>query len=172
MSSAETLPGPATEMLAADCRELNAFAIFGLLERAGNQLFNSAALVGPQGFIGSYRKTHLPCLGVDRCTVVGDRPYQVFDLGGLRVGMLICYDGSFPEPSRVLALNGADLIALPTNWPEQGAAIGPRADAGASLGESAVFRRRQSRRHGGRLSLCRLEPYLRHHRRCARRAGR
>jgi predicted amidohydrolase len=121
IGSAETLPGPATEALTADCCELNVFAIFGLLERAGDRLFNSAALVGPQGLVGSYRKTHLPCLGVDRCTVVGDRPYQVHDLGGLRVGMLICYDGSFPEPSRVLALNGADLIALPTNWPEQGA---------------------------------------------------
>jgi len=121
IGSAESLPGPATETLSADCRELNAFAIFGLLERAENRLFNSAALVGPQGLIGSYRNTHLPCLGVDRCTVVGDRPYQVYDLGGLRVGMLICYDGSFPEPSRILALNGADLIALPTNWPEQGA---------------------------------------------------
>jgi predicted amidohydrolase len=122
--SAEPLPGPATETLAADCRELNVFAIFGLLELEGDRLFNSAALVGPQGLIGTYRKTHLPCLGVDRCTVVGDRPYQVHDLGGLRVGMLICYDGSFPEPSRVLALRGADLIALPTNWPPEGALSG------------------------------------------------
>jgi 5-aminopentanamidase len=121
VDSAETLPGPAMESLAVDCKELNVFAIFGLLERSGSQLFNSAALVGPQGLIGSYRKTHLPCLGVDRCTVVGDRPYQVHDLGGLRVGMLICYDGSFPEPSRVLAINGADLIALPTNWPPEAA---------------------------------------------------
>jgi predicted amidohydrolase len=118
---AEPLPGPATETLAADCRALDVFAIVGLLERDGDHLFNSAALIGPNGLIGSYRKTHLPCLGVDRCTVVGDRPYQVHDLGGLLVGMLICYDGSFPEPSRVLALQGADLIALPTNWPSQGA---------------------------------------------------
>src|SRR5437868_6580790 len=116
---AEPLPGPATEALADDCRRLNLFAIFGLLERDGDSLYNSAALVGPQGLIGSYRKTHLPCLGVDRCTAVGGRPYQVHDLGGLRVGMLICYDGSFPEASRVLALDGADLIALPTNWPPE-----------------------------------------------------
>src|SRR5262249_3875441 len=117
---AEPLPGPATEAIAADCRELNTFAIFGLLERDGERIFNSAALIGPQGLLGTYRKTHLPCLGVDRCTVVGDRPYQVHDLGGLRVGMLICYDGSFPEASRALALQGADLIALPTNWPPEG----------------------------------------------------
>lgn len=123
-SSAETVPGPATEAIAADCRELDVFAVFGLLELDADRIFNTAALVGPQGFIGAYRKTHLPCLGVDRCTVVGDRPYEVFDLGGLRVGMLICYDGSFPEPSRVLALRGVDLIVLPTNWPTEGEASG------------------------------------------------
>jgi len=122
--SAEPLPGPACETLARDCRELGVFTIFGLLERDGEQLYNSAALVGPEGLVGTYRKTHLPCLGVDRCTAVGDRPYQVHDIGGLRVGMLICYDGSFPEPSRVLALNGADLITLPTNWPPEGAPSG------------------------------------------------
>jgi predicted amidohydrolase len=118
-SSAEPLPGPTTDAIAADCRELGVFAVFGLLELDGDRLFNSAALVGAQGLIGSYRKTHLPCLGVDRCTIVGDRPFQVHDLGGLRIGMLICYDGSFPEPSRVLALQGADLIVLPTNWPPE-----------------------------------------------------
>lgn len=118
-SAAEPLPGPASETIAADCRELGVFAVFGLLDLDGDRLFNSAALVGPQGLIGTYRKTHLPRLGVDRCTVAGDRPYQVHDLGGLRVGMLICYDGSFPEPSRVLALQGADLIVLPTNYPPE-----------------------------------------------------
>jgi predicted amidohydrolase len=59
----------------------------------------------------------LPFLGVDRFTTPGDRPFRVHDLGGLRIGMLICYDGSFPEAARVLALRGADLIVLPTNWP-------------------------------------------------------
>ncbi|HZT81002.1 MAG TPA: carbon-nitrogen hydrolase family protein [Gemmataceae bacterium] len=114
---AEPLPGPATEALAADCRAANAFAAFGLLERDGDRLFNACALVGPAGLVASYRKAHLPCLGVDRFTTPGDRPFAVHDLGGLRVGLTICYDGSFPEASRVLTLLGADLIALPTNWP-------------------------------------------------------
>ena len=114
---AETLPGPSTEALAADCRRLNVWTIVGLLERDGERLFNAAALVGPSGFIAGYRKVHLPCLGVDRFTTPGDRPFAVHDLGGLRIGINICYDGSFPESSRVLALLGADLIALPTNWP-------------------------------------------------------
>src|SRR5262249_49825589 len=58
-----------------------------------------------------------PFMGVDRFTTPGDRPFAVHDLGGLRVGMNICYDGSFPESARVLTVLGADLVVLPTNWP-------------------------------------------------------
>jgi predicted amidohydrolase len=115
---AEPLPGPASDALAADCRELGVWAIFGLLERAeGQRLFNACALVGPGGLAATYRKIHLPYLGVDRFSTPGDRPFEVHDLGGLRVGMIICYDGSFPESARALTLLGADLVVLPTNWP-------------------------------------------------------
>ncbi len=114
---AEPLPGPATERLAADCRALGVWAVFGLLERDADRLFNACALVGPDGLVAGYRKVHLPFLGVDRFATPGDRPFAVQDLGGLRVGMNICYDGSFPESARVLTLLGADLIVLPTNWP-------------------------------------------------------
>ncbi len=116
---AEAVPGPSTEALAADCRRLGAWAVVGLLERGTEgRLFNACVLVGPAGQVEVYRKIHLPCLGVDRFTTPGDRPFAVHDLGGLRVGMTICYDGSFPEASRVLTLLGADLVVLPTNWPE------------------------------------------------------
>src|SRR5205814_1216827 len=104
----------------AVCRELGVWAVVGLLESDGVKLFNAAALVGPTGFVAGYRKVHLPFVGADRFTTPGDRPFAVHDLGGLRVGMTICYDGSFPEAGRVLALAGADLIVLPTNWPTQG----------------------------------------------------
>jgi predicted amidohydrolase len=114
---AETLPGPATDTLAADCRELGVWSAFGLLERDGDRLFNACALVGPDGFAAGYRKVHLPYLGVDRFATPGDRPFAVHDLGGLHLGMNICYDSSFPEAARVLMLLGADLIVLPTNWP-------------------------------------------------------
>jgi predicted amidohydrolase len=114
---AETLPGPSTDALAAACRQLGVWAVVGLLERAGDDLFNACALVGPAGLAATYRKIHLPFLGVDRFTTPGDRPFAVHDLGGLRVGMNICYDGSFPESARVLMLLGADLVVLPTNWP-------------------------------------------------------
>jgi predicted amidohydrolase len=90
-----------------------------MLERSGDALFNACAVVGPNGLIGSYRKIHLPCLGVDRFTTPGDRPFAVHDLDGLRVGVNICYDGSFPESARALALLGADLVVLSTNWPPE-----------------------------------------------------
>jgi predicted amidohydrolase len=113
---AEPLPGPASDAVAADCRELGAWTVFGLLERDGDRLFNACALVGPAGLVAVYRKVHLPFMGIDRFATPGDRPFAVHDLGGLRLGMNICYDGSFPESARVLTLLGADLIVLPTNW--------------------------------------------------------
>ncbi|HLQ45295.1 MAG TPA: carbon-nitrogen hydrolase family protein, partial [Planctomycetaceae bacterium] len=114
---AQTLPGPATERFANACRDLDVFAVFGLLEKNGDRLFNAAALVGPSGLIGTYRKVHLPYLGIDMKTTYGDRPFRVFEVGGVKIGMLICYDAAFPEASRSLALLGADVIVLPTNWP-------------------------------------------------------
>ena len=114
---AEPIPGPSTERFTHACRELNTFAIYGLLEADGDRLFNACALVGPTGLIASYRKVHLPFLGMDRFTTPGDRPFAVHDAGGINIGMHICYDGGFPEPARVMTLLGADLLVLPTNWP-------------------------------------------------------
>lgn len=114
---AEPVPGPSTACIAEECRELGIHAIYGLLEADGPRVFNACALVGPGGLVGSYRKIHLPHLGVDRFATPGDRPFRVFDIGIAKVGMHICYDGSFPESARCMALDGADVIALPTNWP-------------------------------------------------------
>ena len=114
---AESIPGPSVDKMVALCAELGGFVVFGLLEKEGARVFNALALVGPQGLIGSYRKIHLPRLGVDMYTDFGDRPFAVHEINGLRIGMNICYDGGFPESGRCLALLGADLIVLPTNWP-------------------------------------------------------
>ncbi len=115
----EPVPGPSTETLAGDCRQLGVWAALGLVEgvEKNRQLFNACALVGPKGNISSYRKIHLPCMGLDRFATPGNLPFAVHDLGGLRVGITICYDGSFPESARVLTLLGADLVLLVTNWP-------------------------------------------------------
>ena len=114
---AETIPGPSLDRVARECAERGVSAIVGLLERDGERLFNACALVTPGGVAASYRKVHLPFLGVDRFTDPGDRPFEVVEGAGLRIGMHICYDGAFPEVGRILSLLGADLLALPTNWP-------------------------------------------------------
>ncbi len=120
MELGESVPGPSTDRVAKLCAELKTHVVFGMLEKSGDQLFNVAVLIGPEGLIGSYRKVHLPYLGVDRFTTPGDRPFEVFEAAGVRIGMLICYDGGFPEAARVLSIRGADLIVLPTNWPPGG----------------------------------------------------
>ena len=119
LACAESVPGPCTEAIAVECTRRNVWAAFGLLERDGERLFNTCALVGPAGQCTTYRKVHLPCVGADRFTDPGDRPFAVHDLGGLWVGIGICFDGSFPETVRVMALLGADLVILPTNWADK-----------------------------------------------------
>ncbi|MEP3480449.1 MAG: carbon-nitrogen hydrolase family protein [Fuerstiella sp.] len=117
LAVAEEMRGPTVQAVCDLAQQAQCGIIFGMLEQRGDQLFNVAVLVGPDGIIGSYRKVHLPFLGVDRFTTHGDRPFEVFEFEGVKIGLLICYDGGFPEASRELALAGADLIALPTNWP-------------------------------------------------------
>jgi predicted amidohydrolase len=113
---AEEIPGPSTEVLERECRRLGMHVVCGMLERDGDTLHNSAVLIGPDGLIGTYRKTHLPFLGVDRFVVPGDE-ISVYDTPLGRIGIQICYDLRFPEVTRTLALRGADIIAHPTNFP-------------------------------------------------------
>ena len=113
---AEEIPGPSTAVLADACRRLGTHVVCGLLERDGDGLRNAAVLVGPDGLVGTYRKTHLPFLGVDRFVVPGDE-LQVYDTPLGRIGIEICYDLRFPEATRTLALRGADIVAHPTNFP-------------------------------------------------------
>jgi predicted amidohydrolase len=114
---AEPLDGPSVQAMIAACREHQVHAVFGLLEKVDNKIFNALALVGPEGLGGSYRKIHMPSLGVDRFATPGDRPFAIHQVGEAKIGMNICYDCSFPESARCLALAGADIIVLPTNWP-------------------------------------------------------
>ena len=117
---AEPILGPSTEEIIAACRELNVYVVVGLLERDGDRCYNSAVLIGPQGLVGKHRKIHLPYLGVDRFLNHGDLPPTVYDTEVGKVGLGICYDLMFAEHSRVLALQGADVLVFPSNWPETG----------------------------------------------------
>lgn len=118
ISVAEPIPGPSTDKIVATSRELNVYVVIGLLEKDGEKCYNAVALLGPRGLVGKYRKVHLPYLGVDRFVNHGDIPFTVYDTDVGNIGMGICYDATFPEHARVLALQGADLMVLPTNWPE------------------------------------------------------
>lgn len=80
-------------------------------------LWNTAQLVGPHGILGSYDKTHIPQLGVDRFVQPGQGLYAVPDTALGRIGLQICYDWRFPEVTRSLALQGAELVAMPTCSP-------------------------------------------------------
>jgi len=90
------------------------FLVFGLAERGGKHLYNSAVVVGPEGFVGRYRKTHLFAEEKD-LFAPGDTGFQVFDIGAAKIGVMICFDWWFPESARVLALQGADIICHPAN---------------------------------------------------------
>ncbi|MEM7561381.1 MAG: carbon-nitrogen hydrolase family protein, partial [Planctomycetota bacterium] len=114
---AQEIPGPATREIAVACRELGTHVVLGMLEEDGERVFNAAVCIGPDGVVAKYRKVHLPKLGVDHFVTPGDEKFAVHELESCRFGMLICYDASFPEASRCLAIGGADLIVLPTNWP-------------------------------------------------------
>jgi predicted amidohydrolase len=114
---AETVPGPSTEKLAEVAKRLDCTAIVGMLEREGAVLYNSAAVVDPGGILGTYRKMHLPCLGIDWFNALGDKPFPVFATAHGKVGVNICYDCSIPEAGRVPKLKGAQLLVIPTNWP-------------------------------------------------------
>ena len=115
---AESIPGMSTERLATCCQELGVYVVYGLLEKDGDKCYNAAVLVGPEGFIGKYRKIHLPFLGIDRFLDAGNEPFQVYETPIGNIGLHICYDCNFPESARIMALLGADIIALPTNWPQ------------------------------------------------------
>ncbi|MGB5674972.1 MAG: carbon-nitrogen hydrolase family protein [Gemmatimonadota bacterium] len=109
--------GPELAGVAEACRVADAWAVVGAIERDGDLLHNSLFLVGPDGPVGRYRKLHTLCLGVDRFTTPGSEPPPVFETPLGRIGLNICYDGSFPETGRALKLGGAQLIVLSTNWP-------------------------------------------------------
>jgi predicted amidohydrolase len=105
------------ETWSASVRANGAVVVGGFAERApGGSFYNSAVVVDGDGMRAVYRKTHL----WDRereWFVAGEVPPPVVDTAVGRIGVAICYDLEFPEVTRHLAVAGAELIAVPTNWP-------------------------------------------------------
>lgn len=105
------------------CHGAGVWVVCGGIEREdlpGGEpvLYNAAFLIGPEGLAGRFRKVHTLCLGADRFTRPGPEGFLTFQLPFGRIGVHICYDGSFPESARALRLQGAQLLLLPTNWPD------------------------------------------------------
>ncbi len=112
---AEEIPnGYTTMMLIEHSREANNTMVAGLAERFGDKIFNSSVVVSNGRFIGVYRKIHL-FYKEKFWFSVGDTGFKVFDLESFKLGVMICFDWFFPESARVLALEGADIIAHPSN---------------------------------------------------------
>ncbi|MDX9746649.1 MAG: nitrilase-related carbon-nitrogen hydrolase [Syntrophales bacterium] len=106
----EEIPGGKTSKLLIDLAgRKGQFIVAGLVERAGDRLFNAAIAVSPEGVLGVYRKIHL--YNEEKLWFSpGDLPFPVYDIGLGKIGVMICFDWFFPEAARMLALKGADVI--------------------------------------------------------------
>ena len=110
---AESIPGPSTEYFGKLARKHDLYLVAGLLERDANLIYNVAVLIGPDGKVaGKYRKVCLPRGEIEGGISPG-KTYPVFQTRFGKVGMMVCYDGFFPEVARHLSNNGAEVIAWP-----------------------------------------------------------
>ena len=112
-ANAETVPGPSTDFVAAIARAQHVNIAFGMVERVGDALYNTAVLLDRNGsLIGKHHKIQLPLQDASAGLTPGDA-VTVFDTDFGRVALLICQDISFPEPAREAALQGAELLLVP-----------------------------------------------------------
>ena len=107
--------GPTLRAWQKAAKETGVFIVGGFLERQGDLLYNSAAIVGPGNFLGRYRKTHL--WDTEKLLYEPGRELPVFETPLCNIGVLVCYDAWFSEAARTLALRGADLLCIPANAP-------------------------------------------------------
>jgi predicted amidohydrolase len=113
---AEPVPGPSTEYFGALAKKYGMYLVPGIVEKDGTLAYNVAVLIGPDGkIIGKYRKVCLTGTEIEAGLTPGHE-FPVFDTSFGKVGMMVCYDGFFPEPARELTIRGAEIIA----WPVQG----------------------------------------------------
>jgi predicted amidohydrolase len=113
VDAAQPIPGPATDYFGALAKQHNLYIVAGLLERDRHLVYNVSVLLGPDGkMVGKYRKVTLPRGEIEGGLAPGTE-YPVFETRFGKVGMMICYDGFFPEVARQLTANGAEIIAWP-----------------------------------------------------------
>ncbi|CRY01355.1 nitrilase-related carbon-nitrogen hydrolase [Yersinia enterocolitica] len=113
----ETVPGESTARFTELAQRYQCYIVLGMpeVEPQTALYYNSAVLIGPQGVIGCHRKSH-PYISEPKWAAAGDVGHQVFDTPLGRIGMLVCMDIHFPETTRLLALDGVDVICHISNW--------------------------------------------------------
>lgn len=110
---AEAVPGLVTDYFGTLAKQYNFYIAAGLVEREGHLVYNVCVLIGPDGkLVGKYRKCSLP-RGEVEAGITPGHEYPVFDTRFGKVGLMICYDGFFPEVARQLTIKGAEVIAWP-----------------------------------------------------------
>lgn len=102
------------EFLMDQASKYRTHLVAGMLEEEAGKLYNTAVLVGPEGYLGKYRKIHLFMNEFDFFEK-GNLGLPVFNIGEVTIGILICFDWVFPEVWRIMALKGADIICHPSN---------------------------------------------------------
>jgi len=113
VSASEPIPGNTTKYLGEVARRNNLYIVAGILEKDGPVVYNTAVLIDRNGNVaGKYRKTSLPREEIDGGVTPGNS-FPVFDTDFGRIGIMICWDVTFPEPARALAQQGAEVIFLP-----------------------------------------------------------
>jgi N-carbamoylputrescine amidase len=115
VSTSLEVKSPFFDSLAQRLQPAEAYAVIGFNEFCANRLYNSAALIGPKGLIGVYRKTHL-WYQEKTWFSPGDTGFPVFDTDIGRLAIAICYDLSFPEVFRIYMEKGVQVVAFPTDW--------------------------------------------------------
>ncbi len=111
---AEPIPGgPSVQYFAKLAKENDLYIVAGLVECDGDTLYNTAVLVGPEGYMGKYRKTGLTLMEANELGLTPGHKYPVFDTEIGRIGIMTCYDVYFPEVAQNLSKNGAQIIAMP-----------------------------------------------------------
>jgi len=113
LDCAETVPGPSTDYFGSLARQHNLYIVAGLIERDAHLMYNVAVLIAPDGKVaGKYRKVALPRGEIEGGVQPG-KDYPVFVTRFGKLGMMVCYDGFFPEVARELSNRGAEVIAWP-----------------------------------------------------------
>lgn len=113
VEASETIPGPTTDFLGDLAKELQMYIVAGILEKEGEVVYNTAVLLDRDGNVaGIYRKVSLPREEIEGGVTPGDK-LPVFQTDFGKIGIMICWDVTFPETARTLAQKGAEIIFLP-----------------------------------------------------------